>query len=203
MKHVIIALVLLVGVSACAPLRFDKAPGQRLSVMPNEYLGAYKVKPGVSKTLDSLLVLVQQNEIKLINGSGEVSYTINRDISVSQFEDVLVLARPDEVVKSLYNLYILERKGSAIHVYFFNETLSKQNIPVVEQYANKARLNLDHGPIESPNANQHESLPVSQSGEPDGVDYYTVDEPNFTTFLKKDLSKLESIVLLKQKVTKR
>jgi hypothetical protein len=185
-------------ISACNEARFDQIPGIYQEMVPQQLQGVYqfKGKDFKSQKFDSLNIEIGMNEIKFNDQNGSEIWTIHQNFQIHQMQNLFILGKNDEDVKTLWNLMVIEPVENGIKVYLVidekvrnaPETKLQRFLPFMD-----VNYNYDQIPGGAIGADGNgQAMPNSGTNQ---YRFYVVNEEQFLSYFERELKNKNYMLL--------
>lgn len=186
--------------TSCQMARFDRIPGNYQDLIPTELQGTYKFysKDYRSRRTDTLEIQINDQSIQMISTSDKQVLTIHQQFQVYRLNHLFVIARNDETVHSLWNLFFIEGKENGLRVYPVLELKEAGSQEMMlNRYVSFHDVILNHDPIQAaPHpVDGSASVPTAIAGQPDNMRYYQASEEQIFSYFENELRDKEYFFL--------
>jgi|694.fasta_scaffold15109_12 hypothetical protein len=202
MKKLSIILFAVLITAGCSEVRFDKIPGVYQDLIPMEIQGKYTYysKDIKSRLLDTLLVEINQNQIIIDGTYGETKLMIHQDFNLHKLGEIYVIGRQDKVLKSMYNLSVIEPSNKGLNYYLVNNKSIKGSVEnKFDTYFPFLDVPYTYEAVPSePIILAGEDGVSGNVGAPNMLRYYSISDEQFFHYFDKELKNKEFIPLKKE-----
>lgn len=201
MRKLLLFLVTAVLFSACSNVKFDKIPGMYQDLIPMDLHGKYVFygKDFRSKLSDTLIVVIDNNEIQLSGSIGENKLVNHQNFNMHKLGDYYVIGTQDKVIKSLWNLYVIEPKDKGINFYSIcTKHIGTNSDNVLDSYLPFLDIPINYEPIPTEPIPLQDGNGGSSIGTPNLVRYYSVSDEQFKLYFEGELKNKEYVFLKKE-----
>ncbi|MCG9879871.1 MAG: hypothetical protein MH472_04665 [Bacteroidia bacterium] len=205
MRKLLLILLTACIFSACSNVRFDKIPGMYQDLIPMDLHGKYVFygKDFRSKMSDTLIVNINNNEIQLSGSFGESKLVNHQDFNMHKLGDYYIIGTQDKVIKSLWNLYVIEPKDKGINFYSITEKHIKSSSETpFDTYFPFMDVPINYEPIPTEPIPLQDGNGGSALGTPSMVRYYLASDEQFKLYFEGELKNKEYVFLKKDKSKK-
>jgi hypothetical protein len=195
MRKLVIILLAAFVMAGCSDIRFDKMPGVYQDLIPVEIQGKYVYysKDFRSKLLDTMLLNVSHNEITIDGSYGETKLSIHQNFKLNKIGDLYVVGTQDKVLKSLWNLFVIEPTSKGFNFYSVHEKSIKSNPEnKLDAYFPFFDVPFTYEPIPA------EPMVIGdggggQPGTPNMLRYYSMSDEQFKLYFENELKNKDYI----------
>lgn len=199
-KKIILMAMVASLITACGDIRFDKLPGMYQDLIPMEIQGKYIFygKDFKSRLLDTLEVNIGHNEIILNGTQGESRLILHQDFNLHKLGDLYIIGNQDKVIKSLWNLSVIESTSKGLNFYTVN---NKEIKPLaqnkLEMYFPFLDIPFNYDPIPTEPMILGSTDGGVAPGTPNMLRYYSMNDEQFKNYFENELKNKEFIPLKK------
>jgi hypothetical protein len=199
-KKIISMAMVAILITACSDIRFDKLPGMYQDLIPMEIQGKYIFygKDFKSRLLDTLEVNIGHNDIILNGTQGETRLILHQDFNLHKLGDLYIIGNQDKVIKSLWNLNVIEPTSKGLNFYTVN---NKEIKPLaqnkLELYFPFLDIPFNYDPIPTEPMILGSTDGGVAPGTPNMLRYYSMNDEQFKNYFENELKNKEFIPLKK------
>jgi len=200
-KKLLLLIVVAIFTSACSDIRFDKLPGMYQDLIPPDIHGKYLFygKDFKSRLLDTLTVTIGHNEMVLNGSNGETRLNIHQDFSLHKLGDLYIVGTQDKILKSLWNIYVIEQKEKGINLYAINnKEIKSTSQNKFDVYFPFLDVPFNYEPIPTEPMILGSTDGGAPVGTPNMLRYYTMNDEQFKNYFENELKNKDCIHLKKE-----
>lgn len=192
---------------SCGDARFNGVPGVYQDVIPSEIHGNYRFYNAYvhSQKFDSLLISIDQYEIKLSTNAETLSKRIHQDFQMTKIKDLILIGTPDKTFNALWNLTVIQPTYNGIKVYFINSNVVTKNEPShLSKYLQVNELMFHHEPINNQptpvdGGNQIQAGPLGENR----IAYYNANADEFRQYFDAEIKDKDYVFIPRERGMKR
>ncbi len=207
MKKIFFILFSSLILASCGDARFNSVPGVYQDIIPSELHGNYRFynKDVHSHKFDSLLISVDQYEIKFSTNNESLTKRIHQDFQMTKIRDMFIMGTPDKTFNALWNLTVIQPTYNGIKVYFINDNVFVKNEPShIGKYMQVQELMFHHEPINNQptpvdGGNQIQAGPIGENR----IAYYGGNAEEFRQYFDAEVKDKDYVFIPRERGMRR